>query len=181
LKKALALSALPLALLFGAAFQSSVPAQLEAILSEISGLKAQVASLANKGPRKFYLTPTTHTGAQALSACARGYHMASLWEIHDPTNLRYDTELGVTRADSGFGPPTGIGGFGWIRTGYFAESAGHSVGTVNCNAWTSADSLADGTAITLPSFWGSTTVVIGPWFAAPSPCNAQLSVWCVQD
>jgi outer membrane lipoprotein-sorting protein len=58
LKKALALSALPLALLFGAAFQSSnsVPAQLHAILSEISDLKAQVAS---SGPRKFYLTKTT--------------------------------------------------------------------------------------------------------------------------
>jgi hypothetical protein len=134
-------------------------------------------------PRQFYLTRTLHTGGQALSACAAGYHMASLWEIHDPSNLRYDTDLGLTRADSGFGPPTGIGGFGWIRTGYFAESAGHSVGTVNCNAWRSADSLADGTAITLPTFWDSTSVsvVTGPWFAAPSPCNSQLSVWCVED
>jgi hypothetical protein len=26
--------------------------------------------------------------------CAVGYHMASLWEIHEPSNLRYDTALG---------------------------------------------------------------------------------------
>ena len=79
-KKALAIGAVPLLLLFGAAFQSpnSVPAQLQAIL-------AKLTDLADKGPRKFYLTKTEHNGAQALSACAPGYHMASLWEIHDPT------------------------------------------------------------------------------------------------
>ena len=90
-KKALAIGAVPLALLFGAAFQSSnsVPAQLQAIQSQLTGLQAQLASLANKGPRKFYLTQTTHNGAQALSACAPGYHMASLWEINEPRT--YDT------------------------------------------------------------------------------------------
>ena len=40
--------------------------------------------------------------------------MASLGEIHDTSNLRYDTDLGLTLADSGFGPPIV---FGWIRTG----------------------------------------------------------------
>ncbi len=108
MKKTLALAAIALVLLLGAAFQSSnsVPGQLKDIQSQLSGLEAQIASLANKGPRKFYLTKTLHTGAQALSACATGYHMASLWEIHDPTNLRYNTELGFTSgSDSGFGPP----------------------------------------------------------------------------
>ena len=54
--------------------------------------------------RSFYLTQTEHTGSQALTACAEDYHMASLWEILDPSNLRYNTELGYTRADSGSGP-----------------------------------------------------------------------------
>jgi hypothetical protein len=101
-KQALALSAVPLAMLFGAAFQSSnsVPAQLQAIQSQLNALQAQVTSLANKGPRKFYVTKTTHSGAQALSACAEGYHMASLREIFDTSNLRYDTELGGTTDDS---------------------------------------------------------------------------------
>lgn len=49
---------------------------------------------ANKGPRGFYLTTTTHTGDQALAACAAGFHMASLWEILDPSNLRYEPTPG---------------------------------------------------------------------------------------
>jgi hypothetical protein len=113
-KKALAISALPLTLLFGAAFQSSnsVPGQLQAIQSQLSALQAQVTSLANKGPRKFYLTKPFHKADQALSVCAEGYHMASLWEIHDTSNLRYDRELGLTTVDSGFVPPTpGTAGF----------------------------------------------------------------------
>ena len=78
LKKALAIGALPLLFLFGAAFQSSnsVPGQLQAIQtqlssllsknsaleSQISGLEAKVDSLASKGQRKFYQTKTTHDG-----------------------------------------------------------------------------------------------------------------------
>jgi hypothetical protein len=67
------------------------------------------------GPRKFYLTQTRHVGNEVLAVCAAGYHMASLWEIFDPSNLRYDTQLGFTLEDSGFGPPSFEGG--WIRTG----------------------------------------------------------------
>jgi hypothetical protein len=66
-------------------------------------------------PRAFYLTQTQHTGGEALTACAAGYHMASLWEIFDPSNLRYESDLGRKNDDSGFGPPTGE--VGWIRTG----------------------------------------------------------------
>jgi hypothetical protein len=93
-------------LLFAAAFQSnnSVPGQLAAIQSQLSSLQAQVASLANKGRRKFYVTPTLHDGAHALSACATGYHMASLWEIHDTSNLTYDTDLGVTQDIRAYAP-----------------------------------------------------------------------------
>jgi hypothetical protein len=29
-----------------------------------------------RGPRKFYLTQTTHNGSQTLTACSEGYHMA---------------------------------------------------------------------------------------------------------
>jgi hypothetical protein len=65
--------------------------------------------------RTFYVTQTTHRGNQTLTACSSGYHMASLWEIFDMSNLRYDTQLGMTAEDSGFGPPTQT--LGWIRTG----------------------------------------------------------------
>jgi hypothetical protein len=81
--------------------------------------------------RSFYITQTTHTGSQALTACAEGYHMASLWEIFDTSNLKYDTVLGLTQDDSGFGPPSQIGG--WIRTGRFASTVGPA-GAPNCDA-----------------------------------------------
>ena len=192
-KKVLALSALPLAFLFGTAFQSSTStqAQLTAIRSQlnglelditglktqISGLQAQVASLANKGPRKFYLTKTPYNGAQALTACAAGYHMASLWEIHDPSNLRYDTELGYTLDDSGSGPPF-LGG--WIRTGWIKDSSSNA-GQGNCNAWRSNRSSDQGSAVGLSIHWSSTSSVISPRQTAATRCDAGLPVWCVQD
>jgi hypothetical protein len=112
-KKVVALSALPLVLLFAVAFQSP-----------------------DSGPRMFYLTQTAVPGDQALTACAVGYHMASLWEIHEPSNLRYNTRLGVTQDDSGFGPPTGMEG--WMRTGS-VNNVQNQPGLANCNSWTSHD------------------------------------------
>ena len=169
-----------LALLFGAAFQSpnSVPGQLQAIQSQLSALQAQLASLANKGPRKFYLTQTQHNGAQALSACAAGYHMASLREIVDTSNLRYDTDLGFTVEDSGFGPPSR---FGWIRTGNLATDF-FTPGVGNCNAWTSAD-LGDGGTVVAPNAdWSDAGTAVSPWTSAATSCNnSNLRVWCVQD
>ena len=179
-KKALAISAAPLALLFGAAFQSpnSVPGQLQAIQSQLNALHAKVDSLASKGPRKFYVTKTFHKGDEALSACDSGYHMASLREIHDTSNLRYDTELGFTRVDSGFGPP---GGFGWMRTGE-SGSDFSSAGIGNCLAWTSADVGDSGTIVSTSASWGGLGTVVSPWSSGTTSCNSSLiRVWCVQD
>ena len=140
-------------------------------------------------PRKFYLTQIKHNGGQALSACAAGYHMASLWEIHDPSNLRYDTALGFTQGDSGFGPPIPFPfgppqldrPFGWVRTGNGSANSG-TPGATNCHAWTSANGDDNGTFIFLASTWDSTDVtVIIPWRAGVSACDSTLRVWCVQD
>ena len=40
-------------------------------------------------PKRYYLTDSTHNGADADVACGDGSHMASLWELSDPSNLRY--------------------------------------------------------------------------------------------
>ena len=149
MKKAIALSSLPLVLLFSVAFvqsDNSVLIKLAFIQSDLGALKAKVDSLAanNKGPRQFYLTKTNHTGAEALTACDVGYHMASMWEIFDPTTLRYNTELGVTRDDSGFGPPSEV--IGWIRTG---NESSVNVTRPNCNSWTQSNVLALGTTVSL--------------------------------
>lgn len=130
--------------------------------------------------RSFYLTPTFHAGNQTLTACAEGYHMASLWEVLDTSNVRYNGELGFTHADSGFGPPTNV--TGWIRTGAVAN-AFDSPGFANCNAWTSSSSMDSGTAVALTIDWDSSNVtVISPWLTGAVNCNStSLRVWCMQD
>ena len=181
MKKVLAFSALPLLFLFVAGFQSSnsVAAQLAAINAKLDSMETQLSALAAKGPRQFYLTKTTHNGANALLACAPGYHMASLWEIHDPTNLRYDTELGATTNDSGLGPPTILRG--WVRTGA-TDFGGVGIGQSNCNAWTSSELAHWGSIVGINNLWEEPqSAAINPWAAAVSPCPDARPVWCVQD
>jgi len=58
--------------------------------------------------RKCYLTQNLKNGSQALTACVEKFHMASLWEIFNTSNLGYDTSRGFTQVDSGSGPPAGF-------------------------------------------------------------------------
>jgi hypothetical protein len=133
-------------------------------------------------PRAYYLTQALHTGAEALSACAAGYHMASLWEIFDTSNVRYNPQLGLTQGDSGSGPPTFV--LGWIRTGNDAREGG-AAGFANCNAWTSDAELDGGTIVFLPSSWvlteGASVSGISPWQPGTGGCSGARPVWCVQD
>jgi len=130
--------------------------------------------------RRFYLSRNTANGVQALTACASGFHMASLFEIHDPTLLLYDTALGTGRADSGSGPPTGF--FGWVRTGFDAGGAftGGGQGQNNCEAWTSgaggqiAGFAADWSPSASASRFPAGDVGIGL-------CLTARPVWCIQD
>jgi hypothetical protein len=134
--------------------------------------------------RGYYLTPGFYTGAQALTACATGYHMASLFEISSPSTLRYETSLGRTTADSGLGPPsysqhTGeTGNFGWARTGASAGVA-QSSNDKNCNVWTSNSTSDWGTAA---AFVTLTTL---PWptiETLQAECDwTVVGVWCIQN
>jgi hypothetical protein len=129
--------------------------------------------------RRFYLTKTTtHNGADALTACAPGFHMASLWEIWDPSALDYDTVLGQTTADSGEGPPANEEG--WVRTG--STTSGPSTpGRENCLAWTSSNAGDQGTATGLPNDWGVSAQVASPWVGLLAPCDFSTAVWCAAD
>ena len=104
--------------------------------------------------------------------------MASLWEILDPSNLRYNTALGFMTSDSGFGPPSELSG--WIRTGYAATSDS-TAGRSNCNAWTSTSVGDLGTAVELSSSWNDAATVASPWVAGQNSCNVNTRVWCMQD
>ena len=132
--------------------------------------------------RKFYLTTGSFVGNQVLTACASGYHTAALWEILDPSNLEYDTGRGATNDDAGFGPPTGSGFSGWIRTGFFSDT-GTVPGHANCANWTTASgSGAEGTTVRLQDFWMSTTMYpIDPWVPGTQVCSSSVRVWCIKD
>jgi len=131
------------------------------------------------GLRKFYLTDADYDGnnADGASVCAEGYHFASLWEILDVSNLEYNQDLSATNDDSGYGPPSSIGG--WIRTGY---SANNDVipGKANCNNWEPTGVF--GTIISLSSDWtNSDEQDISVWDAENHPCSSVWYVWCVED
>lgn len=142
-----------------------------------SGPQAPLAQ--SSGMRQYYQTLDRYYGDEALTACASGYHMASLWEILDPSNLRYNSELGYQRGDSGQGPPTAWGG--WVRTGYSSYYTSSTAGWANCDAWTSDDSDYWGTYVSLYRDWDSTARDIHVWNAGTYRCNTHYPVWCVED
>lgn len=124
---------------------------------------------------EYYLTQEKFPGDQVLSACTVGFHTASLWEILDTTNLRYNTRLGYTRRDSGYGPPT-TGG--WVRTGY-ASNSNDLAGESNCQAWTSDSGSEYGSWIYLPGSWEAGYETLMGWATGARACSDPLQVWCV--
>ncbi len=140
-----------------------------------SGLPLPLAS--STGMRQYYLTTSDYTGADADDACASGYHMASLWEILDPSSLKYNTTLGRTRGDSGQGPPAALGG--WVHTGY-SSSTSATPGWGNCNAWASSDGGHRGSTASLSRDW-STGGDFQVWNVGTYSCSTDYEVWCVED
>jgi hypothetical protein len=137
--------------------------------------------MASGSGARYYLTDANVTSDQALSTCAAGYHMASLWEIIDPSNLTYayDHPDAHTKTDSAQGPPSEW--YGRVRTGANA-SVINSAGTGNCAAWTSVDSGDYGTFVRLTRAWEAPPGEIGAiWDAHAVNCSLVGPVWCIRD
>ncbi|HHO47724.1 MAG TPA: hypothetical protein ENN06_04615 [Desulfobacteraceae bacterium] len=81
----------------------------DAVVSQQLSSSISSLTVSSIGGRKiFYLTAANYHTNEALTACGAGYHMASLWEILNVTNLvyEYDNPAAYTKADSGYGPPS---------------------------------------------------------------------------
>jgi hypothetical protein len=130
------------------------------------------------GLRQFYLTEFGVNGDLPLIKCANGYHFASLWEIADPSNLKYNHSLGLSLADSGAGPPSDRKG--WVRTGYESTDS-NSAGIGNCHAWTDAWGGDFGTVAYLPSDWIAGDDDIDVWAVGTDACDMPNHVWCIED
>lgn len=129
------------------------------------------------GRRAFYLTPSRFSGANALTACDPGFHMASIWELVSLGGLQYDSARGSTTEDSGEGPPVFAG---WVRTGTSA-APNDSLRLANCNAWTTNASTATGTVAGLAEDEGSRTVPGTAWVLQSPSCAGLRNVWCIAD
>ena len=145
-----------------------------------SSLQApQAPSAVSSELLRYYLTKNTYNGANASNACTTGYHMASMWEIIDTSNLKYNPILGFTTVDSGQGPPNVAGAY--VHTGYFSSAgSGDSTGSANCNAWTSESMWDWGTYVSLSYQWNNPET-ISIWKAYRGSCINSLRVWCVAD
>jgi hypothetical protein len=141
-------------------------------------LASLASAPAGAGAKKYFLTVDSFPAAQALEACGKGYHMATLWEIFDVTQLKYDSQRGDTRADSGSGPAAEL--FGWIRTGGGA-SVDNTSGVGNCSAWTSNLVTDYGSMAELNGHWDDPAVSASPWSPATATCDTTLPVWCRQN
>ena len=125
--------------------------------------------------RLFYQTSATHPGNAASTACAAGFHMASMWDLYDPT-LRYASDhpdaLAPVTWDLGEGPPFAV--TAWVRSGR-PSSTSDQAGVGNCSQWTSSSINDHGSVAGLDVFWGTA------WFGLSGTCNSTRRVWCVQD
>ena len=150
--------------------------------SQIKHPQARLGPLSTDRPgRHYYLTDADYKADEPLTACAEGYHMASLWEILDPSNLiyRYDHPDAHTKDDSGQGPPSHR--YGWVRTGGYSSTI-NTAGVGNCSAWTSTDEGDYGVCVLLSRTWETPPGEIGGvWDATSFRCSVTAPVWCVED
>jgi hypothetical protein len=134
--------------------------------------------------RQYYLTKDSFKGTKpsgsngsGAGVCANGYHFASLWEILDPSNLKYDTVLGDDLLDSGEGPPSYT--LGWVRTGSSSNNI-PKPGRANCSNWEYESGF--GTVVSLTTNWtDSSNRDIFVWDAALHTCSEDIQVWCMED
>jgi hypothetical protein len=145
-----------------------------------SAAGAGAITAAGGGKPHFYLTDATYETNQVKTACATGYHMASLWEILDVSNLIYDYDhpAAHVKDDSGQGPPSYW--YGWIRTGQDSSGSG-TTGSGNCLNWTTTGSSEYGVAVRLSRTWETAPGDIFTWDATSFSCGFLGEVWCVKD
>jgi len=156
--------------------------KLRVLDQKITVIMNQISVGVKNSPRRYYLTRREVLGDQPLSACAEGFHMASFFEILDPSNLVYDNTYGVTRADAGEGPPVLLDG--WLRTGYRNSDSNEAVGFTNCATWTTSSDFVYGSVASLKqgaAGGGTFDPVVNYWVPDKYPCSNAFRVWCVED
>jgi hypothetical protein len=185
------------------------------------------ASVPSK-PKMYYLTKNTFNGGDAIKSCDPRFHMASISEIQDPSNMQYAASLSSAYAparDQESVPPNQQDG--WVRPGFSAALPADllPMAQTNCDLSTTRTREVFGTTVHIPSpnvvpitnpwdqitktqtqtrtreVFGTTVHIPSPnvvpitnpwdqitnpdaltlWIASPTPCEASVRVWCVED
>ncbi len=127
--------------------------------------------------RFWYITGTRHKGNEVLTACAEGYHFASITEVYNPSGLVYDVEAnlgGFNRFDIGQG--MAVQGEAWLRSGFGDDSE------FSCTIWTSADPSQTGTFAWLGyADRNDLQPWVLQWMATKRSCDEEARVYCVSD
>ena len=164
---------------------SALQASANATNGAVSKLQATGIAGVPAKHKMYYLTVTSFTGGDAITACDSRFHMASLSEIQDPSNLQYAIGS-ITRVRS----PTSNRRIepltkpqGWIRTGE-VPFWGYPD---NCDFWMSSSDRQNGTTMTRYSSHGSVrpkpsaTGPITSWHKTLTSCALPEHVWCIED
>lgn len=123
-----------------------------------------------RGARLFYLTRANFLPNVAASACAPGFHFASVPELTTEGNLEYAEALGRQHVEAGVSAGPEWWG-GWVRTGILG-------GSLSCNGWTSTAPADRGAILAAPPH--STTNPL-EWQGGQQGCGTPVPVWCIAD
>lgn len=165
---------------------------VDTLTTKVDALTTKVDALSDKfdaglavTQKIYYLTKDPVSANEAKEACDNGFHMASLWEILDPTTLQYDQDTGRAyhrpySDDQGSGPPSEE--FGWVRTGKESTASDDQSGNANCANWSSTDHNDYGSVVALLNVWDYLHFSAPWWLSSSAFCDASsIRVWCVQD
>jgi hypothetical protein len=153
---------------------SALQASANATNDAVGTLQATVNAGVPAEAKMYYLTVTSFTGGGAIGACDSGFHMASISEIQDPSNLQYVTSTPVYDSivdDQGLGPPSNR--MGWVRTGPYPMT----VSPHTCDVSMTSSGQQSGTTMSRRSQWDGTSW----WYTTLVSCSQPESVWCVED
>ena len=151
----------------------------------VSTLQAAVNDGAPAKAKVYYLTVNSFSGGDAITACDSGFHMASLSEIQDPSNLQYATR-GTAAYDAlvdgeGFEPPSDH--MGWVRTGFFPITGDPDYSDFSVSSF----DQHSGTTLSLHTqIWGDPYMDPYPtdtetgWHVNQIAYNRAQQVWCVE-
>ena len=125
--------------------------------------------------RRIYLTQGNHAGNAVLTACALGFHPASINDVQDAGQFQYDTTLGRTGNTVHLGPP--------YHSGWVTHDLDNSD---NCNGFTNGLATTSGViaevqAVPLAIFSGGVHPPEAPSIKLSNCDDTRWGVWCVED